>query len=56
MAELVAEHAETAGGIAEAPGGFGGRELAGEESTQGLVLAVQRLLWGEEEGAGLGIR
>jgi len=55
MAELVAEHPETAGGIAEALGGFGRREFFDEEGAEGLVLAMEALVWGEEEGSGLRI-
>ena len=55
MAELVAEDAEPAGGITEALGGLGRRELFDEVGAQGLVLALEGLLGGEEEGGGLGI-
>ena len=40
MPKLVAQDAEAAGGITEAFGGFGGRELFHEEGSQGFVLAV----------------
>ena len=55
MAELMAEDTETAGRVTEVPGSYGGREVFEKESTQRLVLAMQGLLGGEEEGGGLGI-
>jgi len=50
MAELMTEDAETAGGIAEAPSRFGGRELLDEVGAEGFVLAMKRLL-GERKKA-----
>ena len=55
MAELVAEDAETAGRVAKELGSFGGEEILDKEGTQRLVLAMQGLLGGEEEGGCLGI-
>ena len=55
MAELMAQDAEGAGRIAEALGGFGRRELFDEESAQGLVLPLEGLFGGKEDGGGLGI-
>jgi hypothetical protein len=55
MAKLVAEHPETAGRVAEALGGFGGREFFDEEGAEGFILAMDALVGGEEEGSGLGI-
>ena len=55
MAELVAKHAETAGGVAEALSGLRRSEFFDEEGAEGLVLAVEALVWGEEEGSGLSI-
>jgi hypothetical protein len=56
VAELVAEDAEGAGRIAEAPRRLGGRELFDEVGAEGLVLAMQRPLGREEEGDGQGFR
>ncbi len=51
LTELVAEDAETAGGIAEALGRPGGGEALHEEGAEGLVLAMDKVLWFQEEGA-----
>jgi hypothetical protein len=51
-AELAAQNAEGAWGVAEAPGGLMGGEALDKESAQGLVLALGRGL-GFEEEAGL---
>ena len=40
LAELAGQDAETARRIAEAAGGFLGRESVDEESAEGLILAV----------------
>ena len=49
VAEAVAEDAEGPRGVAEAFGGLGGGETFDEIGAEGLVLAVERLLGGEEE-------
>jgi hypothetical protein len=36
-------------------GGLGRKELFDEESAQGLVLPLEGLFWGKEEGGSLGI-
>ena len=51
LAELVAQDAEAARGVAEAGGGLGGGDLLDEVGAQGLVLAVGRV-GGLQEGAG----
>jgi hypothetical protein len=56
MAELVAEHAETAGGITGASRRLDGRTLFDEVGTEGFVLAMKRPFGGEGEGGGLGFR
>jgi len=56
VAELMAEDAEGAGRVAEAPSRFDGRELLNEVGAEGFVLAMERLLGGKEEGGGLGFR
>jgi hypothetical protein len=45
------EHAETAGGIAEAGGGLRGGEALDEVSPQGFILAMGGI-GGHEEGLG----
>ena len=49
VAELVTEDTKSARGIAETAGDLGGGLLVDEESAQGLVLALQGKLGGEEE-------
>jgi hypothetical protein len=49
VAELMAEDAEGAGGVAEAAGDVAGGLLIDEVSTEGFVLALQGELGGEEE-------
>jgi hypothetical protein len=49
VAELMAEDAEGAGGVAEAASDVGGGLLIDEVSTEGFVLALQGELGGEEE-------
>ena len=49
VAELVTEDTKSARGIAETAGDLGGGFLVDEESAQGLVLALQGKLGGEEE-------
>ena len=49
VAELIAEDAEGAGGIAEAAGDFGRWFVIDEEGAEGFVLALQGELGGEEE-------
>jgi hypothetical protein len=49
LAELVAQHAKTAGGVAESGGGFVRGEFVDEESAQRFVLAVGGA-GGDEEG------
>jgi len=50
------EDTETAWGVAEAPGRFGGRELLDELGAEGFELAMEGLFGGKEEGGGLGFR
>jgi len=52
VTELVAENAETAGRISEAPGSSGGGDAVDEKSAQGLVMTVRRVA-GLEECLGL---
>jgi hypothetical protein len=54
VAELVAEDPQGTGGIGEAAGDLGARELLDEVSPEGFVLAVEGIFRGEEE-AGSGI-
>ena len=49
VAELIAEDAEEAGGVAEAASDVAGWLLVNEEGAEGLVLALQRELRGKEE-------
>jgi len=56
VAELVAEDAETAGRVTEAPRRFVGRESLDELGAQGFVLALEGLFGGAEESGGLGFR
>lgn len=49
VAELIAEDAEGAGGIAEAAGDVGGRLLLEEVSPEGFLLALHGELRGQEE-------
>ena len=49
LAELVAKHAETAGGIAKAFGDFMGREALDKIGPQRLVLPMGRIGWFEED-------
>jgi len=49
VAELLAEDAEGAGGVAEPAGDVAGGLLIDEEGTEGFVLALQRELRGKEE-------
>ena len=49
VAELMADDAEGARGIAEAARDFGRWLLIDEVSTEGFILALQRELGGEEE-------
>ena len=49
VAELIAEDAEGAGGVAEAAGNVGRGLLIDEEGTEGFVLALQRELGRKEE-------
>ena len=48
LAELVAEDAEASGGVAEASGNRGGREMLDEIGSKSLVLSVGRVPWVEE--------
>jgi len=50
VAELMAQHAEAAGGVAEAAGNLGGRQSLDEVGAQRLVLTMGRAC-GLEEGA-----
>jgi hypothetical protein len=56
VAELMADDAEGARGVAEAAGDFGRRLLIDEVSAEGLILALQWELGGEEEGLSVAIR
>ncbi|MBM3749024.1 MAG: hypothetical protein FJW34_24925 [Acidobacteria bacterium] len=56
VAELMTQDTETAWGVAEATGRFGGREMLNEVGAESFVLAMERLFGGEEEGGGLGLR
>jgi len=49
VAELIAEDAEGAWGVAEASGDVGGGLVIDEEGTEGFVLALQGELGGKEE-------
>ena len=49
MAELIAEDAEGARGVAETAGDIAGRLVIDEAGAEGFVLALQRELRGEEE-------
>ena len=49
VAELMAEYAEGAGGIAEAAGDIGGGLVLDEVSTEGFILALHGELRGQEE-------
>ena len=49
VAELMAEDAEGAQGIAETAGHIAGGLFIDEEGSEGFVLALQRELWGKEE-------
>ena len=49
VAELIAQDAEGAGGIAETAGDVGGGLLFNEVSTEGFILALQGELRGQEE-------
>ena len=51
LPQLVAEDAETAGGVAEALGGLGGGEAFDEKRPERLVLAVEGVL-GQQEDLG----
>ena len=53
VSELVAEDMEGAGRVAEAAGGFGGRQLVDEEGAQGFVLALAGRAGLGEEAAGV---
>ena len=55
VSEQIGEHAKAAGRIAEAPGGLGRRDLFGEEGAQGLVLALEGQLGGEEKSGGISL-
>jgi hypothetical protein len=56
VAELMAQDAEGAGGIAEPPRRLGGRQLFDEVGAEGFVLAMERRFGGDEEGGSLGFR
>ena len=49
LPQLVAEEAETAGGVAEALGGLGGGEAFDEKRPERLVLAVEGVLGHQED-------
>ena len=49
VAELITQDAESAFGVTEAAGDFGGRLLIDEVSAEGFVLALQGELRGKEE-------
>ena len=55
MAKGVAQHAEGARGIAEAPRHLGRRPSLEVEGAQGLVLALARGRWLDEETAGISL-
>ena len=55
VAELVAEDAEGAGGVAEALRGLRRGQALDEVGAQGLVLAVEGLLGGQEEAGFLAV-
>jgi hypothetical protein len=50
MAELVAQDAKRAGGVAETGSDLVGGELFDQIGAEGFVLAVEGVLGGEEEG------
>jgi hypothetical protein len=56
MAELVTEAAKGGGGIAEAVGDVGGREVVEEVGAEGLVLALPCGVGGLEEPGRLRVR
>jgi hypothetical protein len=56
LTELVAEHAEGAGGVAEAVSDLMGGLSFDEEGAEGFILALERLLGGAEEIGGLLLR
>ena len=49
MAELMAEDAEGAGGIAEAPGDIDRGLFVHDDGAEGFILALERKLRDEEE-------
>jgi hypothetical protein len=49
VAKMVAQDAEGAGGVGEAAGDLGTRELLDEVSAEGFILAVEGDFGGEEE-------
>jgi len=51
VVQLVAEDPEASGGVAKPLGRLGGGEALHEEGAEGLVLAMDKVLWFEEEGA-----
>ena len=53
VSELVAEDMNGAGGVAEAAGDVGGRQLVDEEGAQGFVLALAGRAGLGEEAAGV---
>jgi len=55
LPQLVAEEAETAGGVAEALGGVGGGEAFDEKRPEGFILAVEGVL-GYQEDLGEAVR
>lgn len=53
VAKRVTQDTKGTGGIAEASGDLGGILLLDEVGPQGLILALDRGIWGQEEVAGL---